>query len=126
MQGNESTAARARETEQQRRILEIAKIVTATVGQDFFRALVEHLATALHGDCVYLAELVHTPISRMQTIAVYRDGAPADNFAQDLQGSSANQVLEDGLLGWSKDVCRIFPADPFSRRCTPRDTPGSA
>lgn len=33
------------EVEQQRRVLEMAKVVASTVGQSFFQTLVEHLAT---------------------------------------------------------------------------------
>src|SRR4051812_15914253 len=100
------------ETEQQRRVLQVAKLVAATVGNNFFSSLIEHLAKALGGDCVYVAEIVEERLPRLRTIAVYRDGGPADDFEQDLPGSGASHVLTDGLFAWSKDVRVLFPADP--------------
>jgi PAS domain S-box-containing protein len=99
------------EREEQPRVREIAKSVAATVGEGFFRSLVEHLATALDGDCVYVGEFNDGPVPKLQTVAVYRDGAPADAFEQNLNGSCADQVLTDGSMAWSRDVRRIFPAD---------------
>jgi two-component system cell cycle sensor histidine kinase/response regulator CckA len=99
------------EGERQRRVLQVSKVVSAIVGADFFRSLTEHLARALGGDCVYIAELVDGRRPKVRTVAVYRDGQAADDFEQDLSGSSADQVLTDGSLAWSKEVRRIFPAD---------------
>jgi PAS domain S-box-containing protein len=87
-------------------------MLSATIGGDFFKALVQHLAAALAADCVYVAELVDGPVSRLRTLAVYRDGAPADEFEQSLPGSCGGQVLEDGRQAWSKDVRKVFPSDP--------------
>jgi len=102
---------RSRADAEERRVLRVAKLVSATLGQNFFAALVQHLATALGGDCVYVAGLDDAPVRRLRTLAVSRDGALAENFEQDLPGSSAGQVLSDGSFAWSKDVWSIFPAD---------------
>src|SRR3954453_20821558 len=101
------------ETEQQRRVLHVAKLVSATVGNNFFSSLIEHLAKALGGDCVYVAETVGGRLPRLRTIAVYRNGGPAPNFEQDLPGSGAGQVLTDGPFAWTKGVRELFPADPL-------------
>jgi hypothetical protein len=66
----------------------------------------------LRADCVYVAELVEGRLPTARTVAVYRDGGPADGFEQDLPGSAASHVLTDGLFAWSNGVRRLFPADP--------------
>src|SRR5205823_2462266 len=101
------------ETEQQRRVLQVAKLVSATVGNNFFSSLTEHLAKALGGDCVYVAETVGGRLPRLRTVAVYRNGGPAAGFEQDLSGSGAGQVITDGLFAWTKEVRQLFPADPL-------------
>ena len=53
---------------------------------------------------MYVAEIVEGPLPRLRTVAVYRDGGPADNFEQDLPGSSASHVLTDGFFARSKEV----------------------
>ena len=99
------------EVEQRRRILHVAKRVAATLGSDYFRSLTEHLATSLEVDCVYVAELIEGPRVTLQSLAVYCDGAPAENFPQQLTGAAAEHILLDGSIAWSKDVAKIFPVD---------------
>jgi PAS domain S-box-containing protein len=91
-------------------------MLSATIGEDFFKALVQHLASALSGDCVYVAELAEGPASILRTLAVYPDGVPGTDFEQSLPGSCGNQVLEDGCQAWSKEVRKVFPSDPVLER----------
>ena len=100
------------EREQQHRVVQVAKLISASIGKRFFQSLVEHLAKVLAADCVYVAELVVSRAPKLRTVAVYFDGGPEDDFDQDLSGSSAEYVLTDGFVAASKDVRRIFPADP--------------
>src|SRR5690348_13127142 len=104
------------DAEQARRVLEVAKIVSATIGKDFFRSLVGHLASMLGGDCVYIAELVDSPVPKLRTIAVFLDGAPGSSFEQDVSGCAGGQALSDGVFAWSKDARRLFPSDPVLAR----------
>jgi len=101
---------------QQRRVLQVAKQVAATLGGDYFHSLVEHLAKALSVDCAYLAEVPEGQAGRVRTVAVYRDGAQADNFEQELPASAAAHVIADGAVAWSSEVRRLFPVDPLLER----------
>ena len=100
------------ETEQHRRVLDVAKFVSATLGGDFFRSLVEHLSKALAVDCVYIGELICGPRRRLRTITIYRDNVLVNNLEQELPGTASSQVLEDGAVSLSADAARIFPLDP--------------
>src|SRR4051812_50102903 len=86
------------ETEQQRRVFQGAKIVSATLGNNFFSSLIEHLAKALSADCVYVAETVAGPLPRLRSGAVYRGGGPAGNFGQGLPGSGARPGFSGGIF----------------------------
>ena len=101
------------EAEQHRRVLEVATVISARVGGDFFQSLVEHLSNAVAADFGYVGELISGPRRRLKTIAVYRDDALVDNFEQDLSGTASSQILEDGALSLSADAARVFPLDPL-------------
>ena len=112
-----SRAAQARQTKdrreagQRRRILEIAKGLSATLAGDFFGSIVKHLAATFECDCVYLAELTGTPPDRVRTLAVCRGQEVSANFEQTLEGTASGQVLSDGAFACSRDVARLFPMD---------------
>jgi PAS domain S-box-containing protein len=115
MPGHEPRHRRLSRTadEQRRRVLELAKVVSATLGGDFLNSLVEHVSTTLDVDCAYVAELTGGPRRKLKTVAVYRDDALAQNFEQTLLGTASAQVIEDGAVSVSVDAARIFPLDPF-------------
>jgi signal transduction histidine kinase len=100
-----------RETEHQRRVLEIATQLSGTLGADFFQSVVTHLANTFEADCAYVAEVAGTPRDRIRTVAVYRGGRVSAGFEQALLGTTSGQVLYDGLFACSKDAKSIFPLD---------------
>jgi len=106
-----TAGGRRAEVEQQRRVLRVARLVSATLGRDFFRSVVAHLGETLGGDCVYIAEVADKPVPKLRSIAVWRDGASADAFEQDLAGAAGRHIVMDGAIAWSRDATRIFPAD---------------
>lgn len=101
------------EADQRRRVLQVAKGLSATLGSDFFRSVVKHLGAAFHADCVYLAELGGKPANRFTTLAVFRRRHKQENFEQTLAGTAADQVVLDGSFARTKDVRRIFPKDTW-------------
>jgi PAS domain S-box-containing protein len=113
MREGRSKRAAPPEAAQRRRVLEVAKEVSAVLGSNYFRSLVLHLANALGADCVYVGELVRIPTSRIRTLAVCRNREPAEDFEQDLPGTASAQVLADGALAWSANICQLFPFDDF-------------
>lgn len=100
-----------RENQESLRVLQIAKRMSATVGADFFDSLVRHLATSLHADCVYVAELATA--DRARALAVFRDGQKSPAFDLPLMGTAPKQALADGVFACGKDVRSLFPTDTF-------------
>jgi PAS domain S-box-containing protein len=92
-------------------LLRIAKQVTATLGNDFFRMLAKHLAAAVHADCAYVAELADSVSSRLRTLAVCREGQWADAFDLETSGTTAGRVLADGAFVCRKGATNLFPLD---------------
>ena len=101
------------DAEERRRVLTVAKAVSATLGRDFFRSLTEHLAKAVECDCIFVAELMDGASNRIRTVAIWLDQKPAEEITLDLPGTASYQVLIDGMVAWSTNAMRIFPLDPL-------------
>src|SRR5260370_21528427 len=107
-------AADRSHSETDRRVLQIANRVSATIGMEFFRSMVQHLAEVLHADCVYIGEFLGGQTERVKTLAVCPD--LPDGFEHELAGSASAQVA----LG-KPCLCRAhaqgrFPDDPLLAR----------
>ncbi len=98
------------EAGQRRRVLEMAKGLSATLGKDFFRSLVQHLARTLNADCAYVAELTGAKQDRLRTLAGYRKNGESD-FEQGLSGTAPGRVLLDGIYTSRRDAAQLFPRD---------------
>ncbi len=104
------------DAQQQRRVLRVAKVVSATLGREFFQSLVEQLATTLAAEYSCIAEVAVGAVSRLHTVAAWRNGQPTEEPDQNLSGSCGGQVLLDGAVVWSKRARQIFPEDDLLER----------
>jgi len=74
-------------------------VVTQTAshtGSDFFTALVKNVAQALGVDYALIAELIPGEMPQLQTLAVWRDGQPLENFTYDLIHRPCAVVITTG------------------------------
>ena len=104
-------AADRSHSETDRRILQIANRVSATIGMEFFRSIVEHVAEVLPADWVYIGEFVGGQTERVKALAAWPD--LHDGIEHELAGSASAQIA----LG-KPCLCRMhardrFPDDPL-------------
>lgn len=99
------------EADQHRQVLQVAKGLSVTLGNDFFQSMVRNLAHTFNANCVYLGELTGSPVNRLATLAVFRKRQKAENFEQTLASTAAGQVWLDGSFACRRDVRRRFPED---------------
>jgi PAS domain S-box-containing protein len=96
---------------------EMARGVSATTGDSFFRSLVEYLARALNADYAFIGELAGEDQSRVRTTAVCVDGRIVPNFEYDLPSSPCANVVASltgsGTCAIPTGVQRNFPDDPL-------------
>jgi PAS domain-containing protein len=89
-------------------ILQIARQVSATIGAEFFRALVEHLSEALAAECVYVGEFVGGQVERVKTLSASVDGQTDVAFDYPLAGSASATAA----LG-AASACKSGARDKF-------------
>ena len=92
-----------------RKAFHIARQVSATIGSEFFSAMVKHLALALEADGVYVGEFTGGRVERLRTLAAWVDGS-AHSFEYDLAGSASAQIA----LGRKPLLCRANAQTRFA------------
>jgi signal transduction histidine kinase/ABC-type amino acid transport substrate-binding protein/ActR/RegA family two-component response regulator len=106
--GLERELAERRRMEAQ--ILHVASGVSASSGETFLQELVKHLAQATNADAAFIGETLQTEEGkRIRTLAVYVDGAPAENLEYPLHGSPCEGALRGDLCIFAKGVQEQFP-----------------
>jgi formate hydrogenlyase transcriptional activator len=85
----------------------LTESTAATLGGDFFRQLVRHLATALGVRNAFVAECL--PNQRARSLGFWTEGHPADNFEYDLDGTPCLGVLEGCTRFYPTRLGDLFP-----------------
>jgi PAS domain S-box-containing protein len=101
-------------TEQKRAddtMLAIAKGVSASTGDSFFRALVTQLASSLRADYALVGEVVGEDAERVRTLAVCANGEIGENFEYQLAGTPCDNVLGADLCVYPDRVQEDLPED---------------
>lgn len=92
-------------------IRQIVEAITPKTGQDFFRALANHLSRACQLEYAVVAEVDPADSNLAHTTAVSLRGRTIDNFSYDLRGTPCENVMGRSFCHYPKDVQREFPDD---------------
>jgi PAS domain S-box-containing protein len=83
----------------------------ATTGDDFFRSLAQHLATALGVRHAFVAETIGEPPMAVRTLAFYSNGSIVPNIEYALPGTPCENVIAGGICYYPQAVQTQFPND---------------
>lgn len=109
--------AERRRRESEALLMDIARGVSAEMGEAFFRSLVEHLANGLGADAAILGELVGPGADCVRTLAFIEDGRMMPNFEYRLEGSPcAGVVQRRGTAVYPERVTELFADDAGLQR----------
>ncbi len=83
-------------------------------GDEFFRTLTQHLATALEVRCAVVGELIEPECTRVRTLAVWVGERFVDNVEYNLAGAPCEHIVtDDRLTVYPERLRQLFPDDPF-------------
>jgi HAMP domain-containing protein len=101
--------------ERQRSEQTLRSIVEGTAsatGNDFFRSLVYHLATALQVRCTFISECVDLDQMQSSTLAIWTGTDFGANFEYTLSGTPCEQVIQSRCLQYYPEQLQaLFPKD---------------
>jgi len=80
------------------------------IGDDFFRALVRHLATTLEVRQAFVSELGEDK-GVARTLAIWHDGKIIDNIEYSLPGTPCELVLQGGIVQIPENFRKEYPGD---------------
>ncbi|HXH03053.1 MAG TPA: sigma 54-interacting transcriptional regulator [Candidatus Competibacteraceae bacterium] len=86
----------------------------AVTGEDFFRALVKGVATALGVRYAFISEFAEVR-TRVRILAFWGDGGYGENIEYDLAGTPCEAVLAGEAKHYPQGVCQLFPAEEALR-----------
>ncbi len=78
-------------------------------GEAFRQSLVEHLATALQVDAAAFGLVDADSPNHVQTLAIWRDGAPVENLRYCVEGTPCAKVLEGEACTHPVGLHQLFP-----------------
>lgn len=81
-----------------------------SIGDDFFRALVRHLALILEIRQAFISEVTDDPM-KARTLAVWYDGQFIENLEYDLPGTPCELVLKGEIIQIKDSFKKIYPGD---------------
>jgi formate hydrogenlyase transcriptional activator len=82
-----------------------------SVGDDFFRLLVQHLAVAIDAQFVMVAEFTDAGRRYVRTLAYWMEDRIGANVEYDLAGTPCQDVVEGGMCHHPNGVAEKFPED---------------
>ncbi len=93
-----------------RKVLQIARKLAATIGTDFFQAIAKHLTQAVEADCALIGEFVGGQMESVSTLGAYMDGQPV-HFEFELAGSAAAAIALGKSCQIRSDALSRYPSD---------------
>jgi PAS domain S-box-containing protein len=103
-------------TERKRAEEALKRLVAGTagaIGEDFFSALVQHLAAALGVRYALVSEYAGESVDKVQSLAFWTGNQLGDNFEYGLANTPCQIVREQGTMCYyPQDLQQLFPQDP--------------
>jgi PAS domain S-box-containing protein len=98
--------------QQEALLANIARGVSAQLGESFLNSLVLHLCRELQADFVLVGE-IQPGRDRVRTLAYCMDGSAAPNFEYSLAGTPCmNALAQKGTVAYAENVAHLFADDP--------------
>ncbi|HEX3034237.1 MAG TPA: sigma 54-interacting transcriptional regulator [Thermodesulfobacteriota bacterium] len=104
--------ARQAEALRQSELLQhLAAGTASATGADFFRSLVQNVASALQVRYAFVTQCTDATLTRVRTLAFWGGKDFGDNFEYDLSGTPCENVIAGNVCYYPKDLQPLFPRD---------------
>lgn len=83
----------------------------AVTGGDFFRSLVQHLASTLQTSVVFVTECTDVAKTRVRTLAFVKSGELKENIEYDVAGTACEKVIQGELCVYPEKLEELYPKE---------------
>lgn len=90
---------------------EVFEGTAATLGEDFLRALIRHLAGAMDVRYAMITENIDSPTTRVRTLGMWNGRAYMDDFEYALDGTPCERVYQEKEAFCPARVQELYPRD---------------
>lgn len=87
----------------------VSKGIAAVTGDDFFRALVQHLSAALHAPYVFVTECTDFRLPRVRTLAGLEHQVLVDSAEWNVNGTTCEMVFQGAVTYYPEELGRLYP-----------------
>ncbi|HEB82430.1 MAG TPA: EAL domain-containing protein [Gammaproteobacteria bacterium] len=87
--------------------------VSAATGENFFRAIIEHMADVLQADCCAIVTLLPDKPDKLKTLVLYQDGEILPDQEYALKGTPCEDVVGQEVRTFADKLPLQFPDDAF-------------
>ncbi len=94
---------------------QIVEGISSKVGEQFFRALVRHLAAALKVRFAFVSEQLDPEGARLRLVAFWEGDDYGESFEYSTQGTPCEQVVGKALASFPSGLRELFPEDAWLR-----------
>ncbi|UTA47136.1 ATP-binding protein [Simiduia sp. 21SJ11W-1] len=81
-----------------------------SAGKDFYQAITQQLATCIASDFTFISRLLPGE-TRVKTLALCAGGQLGDNMEYDLAYTPCQDVLDNSVCVYPRDICSLYPKD---------------
>ena len=91
---------------------QIIETTSSYTGEEFFKALVQHLAEVLDVHGVWVTEYLPNE-NKLNALAFYLDGAQVDEYIYAVEGTPCEPVIASAdLCHFPNNIVKLYPKDP--------------
>ncbi|AFV00319.1 hybrid sensor histidine kinase/response regulator [Simiduia agarivorans] len=84
--------------------------IANSTGEDFYAAITQQLALSIHSDFTFISRLLPGD-TRVKTLALCAGGELADNMEYDLLHTPCQDVLDNTICVYPRNICALYPKD---------------
>ncbi|NIR49141.1 PAS domain S-box protein [candidate division KSB1 bacterium] len=110
-----TNATLKQQIKERKQIEEALRAVTegtaGVTGGDFFRSLVQHLATTLQARLVFVTECTDASKTRLRTLAFVEGGKFKENIEYDVAETACEKVIEGRVSFYPENLEKLFPKE---------------
>jgi len=87
--------------------------VSTATGEDFFRAIIRHMADVLHADCCAIVSLLPGDTKKVKTLVFFQEGEVLANRQYDLKGTPCETIVGQQVITYASGLQQRFPDDSY-------------